>query len=126
MQVGKRGNGNEPEKGWYRAMVLAILWLLIFSLARDVWQIRSGFSRITEAKARLVAEEAENLVLKKRVVLVQTDDYKEKIIREKLNMQKEGEILVVMPEKTLDVRLNLSEGAIQVPNWKKWLELVAM
>lgn len=53
-----------------------------------------------------------------------TDDYKEKIIREKLNMQKEGEVLVVMPDKAFaqeEVRL-----VKFVPNWRKWWNLLSM
>ncbi|EKD52953.1 MAG: hypothetical protein ACD_61C00190G0011 [uncultured bacterium] len=126
MQVGKRHIGNRFERGWYQAVILAIAWLLILSLARDVWQMRKGFSRITEAGKRLSAEEARNLALKNKMSLVLTDDFKEKLIREKLNMQKEGEILIVMPEEYTAQKATSGEKEDQVPNWEKWWLLIAM
>jgi hypothetical protein len=126
MQVGKRHIGNRFERGWYRAIILVIAWLLIMSLARDVWQMRKGFSRITEADKRLSAEEARNLALKNKMSLVLMEDFKEKLIREKLNMQKEGEILAVMPEKNPTQKATLGEKEDQVPNWEKWWKLVAL
>ncbi len=100
-----------------------VAWLLILSLSRDVWQIRLGFNRILEATRRLEVEQAKNDALKAKLNLVMTDDFREKIIREKLNMQKEGEILAVMPEKAL-IR-EVAERTSPVPNWRKWWNLVS-
>lgn len=83
-----------------------------------------GFNRITEANKRLEAEKVKNAALKVKLELVMTEDYKEKIIREKLNMQKEGEVLAVMPEKEL--RQAAEEKVLFVPIWKKWWNLISM
>ena len=120
----KKNTGSRHEKGWYRIFILVVVWLLIISLSRDVWQIRIGFGRIEEANRRLEAEKTKNEALKEKLGMVMTDDYKEKIIREKLNMQKEGEVLVVMPDKAFaqeEVRL-----VKFVPNWRKWWNLLSM
>ncbi len=125
MQVGIRNRETGLEKGWIKAIALVIGWLLILSLARDVWQIRSGFDRITDANERLEAEQVKNEALKDRLNLVMTEDYKEKLIREKLNMQKEGEILVVLPEPiTAKDRENQENVEVQEENWKKWWALL--
>jgi len=122
--VVNKSTRSKHEKGWYRVLILVIIWLLIISLTRDVWQIRTGFSRIAEANRRLEIEKKKNEDLKEKLGMVMTDDYKEKIIREKLNMQKEGEVLVVMPDKAFaqeEVRL-----VKFVPNWRKWWNLLSM
>ncbi len=127
MQVVQRKKETGHENSWYMALILVIGWLLIVSLARDVWQIRSGFGRITEANKRLASEEAKNEALKAKLGLVLTDEYKEKLIREKLNMQKEGEVLIVMPEKDSEQTKKANQGGFvgQEANWQKWWRLIA-
>jgi len=117
---------NRFENKWYRTTILIIGWMLIVSLARDVWQIREGFGRIAEADRRLALEEARNISLKEKLQLVVTDEYKEKLIREKLNMQKAGEVLVVMPGKLAsEAPITSEEGENTLPNWEKWWALIA-
>ena len=99
MQVRSREAKIGDKNSWLKAMVLVISWLLIISLARDVWQIRAGFDRISETMARLESEEVKNLRLNQKLSLVNTESYREKLIREKLNMQREGEVLVVLPKE---------------------------
>ncbi len=126
MQVVSRYKDTGRDNSRYMALILVIGWLLIFSLARDVWQIRIGFGRIKEANRRLEVEESKNLALKSKLELVLTEEYKEKLIREKLNMQKEGEVLVVMPEKEPG-RRDLSKNPEILPpeaNWIKWWKLL--
>ena len=122
--MGKTNTKNRHEKGWLGVCIIIIAWLLIGSLSKDIWRIRIGFNRITEANKRLEAEKVKNAALKVKLELVMTEDYKEKIIREKLNMQKEGEVLAVMPEKEL--RQAAEEKVLFVPIWKKWWNLISM
>ena len=124
MQVGNRNPMVRREKGWLRALIMVISWLIIVSLARDVWQIRIGFGRISESQKRLMAEEAKNSSLKQKLELVATEEYKEKLIREKLNMQKAGEVLVVMPKRTdMGVKIQTLENNGE-QNWEKWWKLL--
>ncbi len=127
MQVAHRKKDSGRENSRYMVLILVIGWLLIVSLARDVWQIRTGFGRITEANSRLVAEEAKNQSLKAKLGLVLTNEYKEKLIREKLNMQKEGEVLVVMPEKSLIQNQTTGDNQSDIvpSNWLKWWKLIS-
>ena len=124
MQVANRGNGDRHEIGWLKAVILVIAWLIIISLAKDVWQIRTGFNRITESERRLVAEEARQSNLKQKLELVQTQPYIEKLIREKLNMQKVGEVIVVMPKKGSLRTVDEVEPGLPEHNWEKWWKLL--
>lgn len=124
-----QGGTYRSEKGgrveWYKLLALVIGWLLIFSLAKDVLHIREGFNRIKEANQRLEAEKSKNETLKNKLDLILTDEYKERIIREKLNMQKEGEVVVVMP-KNQDRKeaLEATDEAETKANWEKWWALI--
>ncbi len=124
MQVGKRNNSGRHEVAWIRGVILVIAWLIIFSLVQDVWQIRTGFDRITESEKRLAAEEKRHENLVQKLGLVQTKGYKEKQIREKLNMQKEGEVIVVMPKKDGLATKNTIVGENSLQVWEKWWNLI--
>ena len=120
MQVVNRGNEKLYKKDWIKGIILIIAWMLIFSLAKDLWQLKKGYARIEEAKVRLIEEEAKNQMLKDKLELVMTDEYKEKIIREQLNMQKIGEVVAVLPKGDLLSTKEATEEEIQIKNWKKW------
>jgi hypothetical protein len=120
MQPLKRG----IEKDWIRGVFLVIAWMLIFSLAKDFWQVKKGFTRIEEAKERLAVEEKRNEVLKDKLRLVSTEEYKEQVIREQLNMQKIGEVVAVLPKNELlgTTRERVEEKIME--NWEKWWSLL--
>lgn len=124
MQVYNKVNNGVNKKGWLRGIILVIGWLLIFSLAKDVWQLRKGFKRVDLAKLRLAEEQKNNVMLKDKLERVTTEDYREKIIREQLNMQKVGEVVVVLPKKEMvNVRGGKNEDT-GMENWEKWWALL--
>jgi hypothetical protein len=126
MQVANKYGEGMSKNSWFKAVFLGLVWLLIFSLMRDLWQIKSGFGRITDSQERLIQEEKKNAELKKKYDLVQTDEYKERLIREKLNMQKEGEVLAVLPgllQKSEGMTNGQKEPENQ-QNWQKWLDIL--
>jgi len=124
MQALNRGNKKTDEKGWIKGIILVIAWILIFSLAKDLWQLKKGYVRIDEAKARLAEEEVKNQMLKDKLSLVMTEEYKEKIIREQLNMQKVGEVVAVLPRGDQLAIKEATEEEKQVENWEKWWALL--
>ena len=124
MQALNRGNKKTDKNGWIKGIILVIAWILIFSLAKDLWQLKKGYVRIDEAKTRFVEEEAKNQILKDKLSLVMTDEYKEKIIREQLNMQKIGEVVAVLPKGDLLAIKEATEEEKQVENWEKWWSLL--
>ena len=101
-------------------LILIFAWLLSFSLIRDLGRVQGGFKRIAESERRLSEEEKKNLELKKKLKLVETAYFKEKTVREKLNMQRPGETVVVMEGlKVEEEELSMPEVE-KKPNWKKW------
>ncbi len=112
------------KKDWTKGIILVIAWLLIFSLARDLLQVRSGFGRIEQAKNSLTSAISQNEKLKEKLSLVSTDEYKEKIIREQLNMQKVGEVVAVLPKANSKPVEGSEPTEISAENWEKWWALL--
>ncbi len=108
--------------------ILVFCWLLIVSLAKDLGRVRDGYKRIEDANLKLKAETENNIALKKKMNYAQSEYYREKIVREKLNMQKPGEVVVVMPEGGLitdnEDMDSLSETENSLKNWQKWLRIL--
>lgn len=124
MQVVNRGNNKIDKKGWIKGIILIVAWILIFSLAKDLWQLKKGYLRINETKTRLLEEENKNIMLKDKLEMVMTDQYKERIIREQLNMQKVGEVVAVLPKG--EYMLTKEDENIEdtAENWEKWWSLL--
>jgi hypothetical protein len=86
--------------------------------------VRKGFLRIDESQNRLTQAQIENLELKREMVDVQTDFYKEKMIRNKMNMQLPGETIVVLPQKEEQGGSVGEEDEKVEKNWEKWWRIV--
>lgn len=85
-------------------------------------------SSLNQSKEALDKLEDENKELQRQLENVKTERYSEKEARDKLNLAKEGEIVLVLPDD--DVLRKLSprrkeeqEHLLPDPNWKKWLSL---
>jgi cell division protein FtsB len=124
MQALKRTNQTIGKKDWMKGIILVIAWILIFSLAKDLWQVKKGYSRIDEAKNRLIEEEAKNQMLKDKLSIVTTEEYKEKIMREQLNMQKIGEVVAVLPKNDILGTTGQKVEEKTMENWEKWWSLL--
>lgn len=123
MQVVKSGNHNKSGKGVFKAIFLVFMWFVILSMIKDTFQMRRGYGRVIEAGTRLDEVELRNIELRDKYDLVLTDEYREKLVREQLNMQKEGEVIVVLPNSSLAF-VPKGNNAEKVPVWKKWFDLI--
>lgn len=124
MQVANINKQSSWKKGAFKAIFLILIWFIIVSLAQDVLHIQRGFRRVSEAKTRLDREEIKNKELVARYEMVQTSEYRERLIREQLNMQKEGEVLAVLPKGNGNTFVPKEKDSAEVPNWKRWINLL--
>lgn len=127
MQEVKRRSSIDPKKACFKAVLLVMVWVLIISMVRDRGRIKKGFERKSLAEQRLVEEKRKNEALQKNLTMVMGLEYREKLIRDKLNMQKGNEVVVVLPEE-VERKIDADEGMEEVmarPNWQKWWEIVA-
>lgn len=94
--------------------------LLVLNLARSIIALSKKGELVKQAEEKLAQERLENDELKRELSEVQSPDYIEKEAREKLNLGKEGEIVIILPSIPPEPGEKLIE---ELPNWKKWLNL---
>ncbi len=100
---------------------------LIWVLAWGMVDIKLAYRRIDEAREILAQEQAKAEKLKAKWEEVQTREYLERVARNDLNMQKEGETVVVLTgeeKQGPESKIGNQEETIEEPNWKKWWNLV--
>jgi len=108
-------------------LLLIIFALLSLSLYRNMARITKSKSTVDEAGERVNKLENEKKELEARLSEVSSEYYIEKQIRDKLNLTKEGEIMVILPPE--DVLRKLApkeeekEAILPDPNWRKWIKL---
>jgi len=117
---------NQPKQHnkWLKIALLILVWIVIWSLSKDLSKVRRGFGRIEEARDRLYDAQEKNNDLKQKMASVETDYFKEKVIRDKLNMQLPGEVVVVLPGEIVP-KSDSEEGVIETEksNWEMWWEV---
>lgn len=108
-----------------RALRLVIYFttlLLVVNTARSIYSVWQKQSVLGERRAIVDELRQENEVLKHDLSQVESQDFIEKQAREKLNLQKEGDIVVVLP-KDLKYKDAPSVDTPDDPNWRKWWKL---
>jgi cell division protein FtsB len=112
---------------YYNRLLLVVLILLLISFAGDLSRIENSDLKIDEAQQRLNKLESERIELEKQVNEVNSEEFVEKQIRDKLNLSKEGEIVIVLPDEEILRKIapkRVEEmDTLPDPNWKKWVNL---
>jgi len=133
----KRARVKEGIKGGKRLKLLAlgVGIYLSWTLGNGVLELRLAYRRIDEARQILAMEQSRGEELKRKWDEIQTPEYLEKVARNDLNMQKEGETVVVI-EKTqklknfwrsqISLRKTKTQKSEDVDeqNWERWWNLV--
>ena len=102
----------------------AIMGLLVtvFGLSQSIVKLvgRKGLLKAKQEELVQLQKEQENL--QNKLKLAQTPEFIEKEAREKLNLAKIGETIVLIEQEEL-IPYNASLIPNQIPNWKKWWNL---
>jgi len=104
--------------------IVAIVGLLvtIVGLSRSVIRLIDRKSMLKTKKEELIRIQNEQETLKNRLSLAQTPEFIEKEAREKLNLGKSGETIILV--ELGDTQLQTQGKKVTTePNWKKWLDL---
>lgn len=123
MQVPNKSYEFKGIKLLMRGLFLLVIWSLISSMWKGYTQTRRGFLRLGEIDKRTIEVVEENRQLKEKLEQVQSEEFKYKLIREKLRMQKGDEIVVVIPEGSFAIGQNNLEKKLKI--WEKWMSLIA-
>lgn len=105
-------------------LVLGILVgiLLVVSSTKRLFTFRTTTQKVEEAQARLEALREENKKLKEQKEYTKSDEFREREIRDKLGLAKEGEAVVVIPNNERDQQQEKSNKQ-ETPNYIKWWSL---
>lgn len=98
--------------------------MAVIGLTRSIIELRGRSNMAEERQGELDKVKKENEELKKRYEEVQTPEFVEREIRERLGLVKEGETLVLV-DKNQSPRSEqpVSNSDPQLPNWKLWTKL---
>jgi len=109
----------------YILILLSIL--LAISLVRNMFRKNQVDETITEEEVMVEDLRRENEELKKELQILGSDEYKERQLRDKLGLAKEGELIVILPDEEILRKLAPKsfeeEETLPDPNWKKWMHL---
>ena len=97
---------------------------LIVNLSKDIMRLLRSGDELKLAEQKVIELEEERVLLKEKKEYYQSEEFVEEVARNKLNMSKEGETIVILPE---DVQGILGTKNSQmpefIPSWKQWINL---
>ena len=105
--------------------------VLIINLGRDIFRLIKSEERVARGEEKLGEIEQENSDLKKTKEYYKSDQFLEEQIRNKLQMAKPGEKVLILPEELQEGTGvgeessfgEMAEDKGELANWQKWLEL---
>jgi len=105
-------------------LIMLIIGLFAYSLiTRTMEAVKSG-ERLSQSAEAVFQLESRNKILKKKLSAIQSTDFIEEEVRNKLGFVKKGETVVVIPEEKLKLVLGASKSAqVRLPNWLGWLKV---
>ncbi len=130
-----------PEKTWLHKFLsskivlagsLILLLLISIALGKAVYRRHQIQKEIAQIKAEITQAEGQKKELEQLIAYLATDAFKEKMARQKLNLQRSGETVVAIPvprkeeESLLGITAgddNLASAPIngqKIPNPRKW------
>ena len=114
-------------KRWlYQITIIIVSLFIIQGFSRSLIELWQQKQRLSKAKQELVELEKKEEELKKQLAYYQSDEYVEKIAREKLMLGKPGEEVILLPKADQPLaEMNTNEGQNKnIPLWKRVLKFI--
>ena len=109
---------------WVQILIIVVGVGLIVSLSRDILKLLRAADELKLAaqKVEKLQKEGESLTQKKNYY--QSEAFIEEEARNKLNMAKTGETIVILPPNIKEVLGEKESLDVKpLPNWRQWLNL---
>lgn len=109
---------------WVQILIIIVGIGLIVNLSRDILRLLRAADELKLAAQRVeeLQKEGESLTQKKNYY--QSETFIEEEARNKLNMAREGETVVILPPNLKEVLGEKeNQAAKPLPNWRQWLNL---
>ncbi len=105
------------------SVILFLLFLYILG-QQLINSLQAGY-RLDQEMAKLANLQQQNQQLRSRLKEIQSPQFIEQQARDKLNLGRSGETMVIIPQDKIDQILGLSKKVeeIKIPNWQGWLKL---
>ncbi len=105
--------------------------LIIISITKNSWQMYTASQRLTLAKQKVQQLQTQRYQLLVDLQKRNSPEFLEEQIRNKLNLIKPGETMLVLPSFLKDTKNEAefltpkitSEEVEEIPNWQVWYEL---
>ncbi len=98
-----------------------MILLLLASTVQAIASFWHDGQKVTDKEREVAQVRAENDRLKRAIAEVETPEHVEEVARDKLNLAKPGEVVVIVPSEL--VSATGSVGRQTLPNWQRWARL---
>lgn len=117
---------NNRVKAVLKLISLIFGLVMVYNLGRGLWEVKVAYRRLDEARSQLQYEEEKKLELEAKLAEVSTKAYVERVARDKLAMQRNGETVLVVEggEAKEGEREILRSEMPEEPNYLKWWRLI--
>lgn len=106
------------------AVIILVSLIVAYNLITQTLEATKSGERLSQAAEAVYKLQVKNENLKKKITQIQSSDFIEEEVRNKLGFAKKGETIVVIPEEKLKMVLGTSSSAqIRLPNWLGWFKL---
>ena len=109
-------------------VILGVAVYMVVALSRNLMDFSGSDDRVEEMEGKVADLRAENERLKRMAERVDTQEFEELMIRDKLGLVKPGEMVAILPQEYLKDQedQHKEEGMreeVWLPNWQKWWNL---
>ena len=107
------------------AVVMSLSILFIFNLVGQTNTALQAGSRLDSAADELARLQDQNRQLRQKLAQTQTLDFIEEQARNKLNLVKPNETIVIIPPELITTQLEQNKPVVtpKLANWQGWLKL---
>lgn len=105
-------------------LIILVILFVVYNLINQITEAIRSEGRLSEAADVVYQLGMKNKQLKQKLSQVQSPEFIEAEIRNKLGMSKKGETVVVIPEAKLGSVMGASQAAeLRLPNWLGWIKV---
>lgn len=123
MYTGLAYNANMSLKSRFWLWVGVVIGVYVMvRTGNNIIRLYKAGGRVKEAQVEIDRLQAEKRVMEKRLAESQTEDYVERIAREKLGLGKPGEVVVIIDEDQKENSKKQNEIE-KIKNWQLWRKL---
>lgn len=110
-------------KFWLYLVIIFQLGLLV-SLTKGIQISLSAKNRVNELEKQKESLLAEKKRLEDEYKYVQSPEYLERVVRDELNLTKEGETIVLLPPQEVVTQQEQEKQMGPQTNWEKWVQVL--